>query len=118
MILEIRTYRLVPGTRPEFLRLMREESGPLLAAAGIRVVDAGAPLVDEGDWEEAFLIRAFGSLADRDRLEESFYGGDAWRGPGEDGPSLRDRVMACIESYHTVVLDVPESVVDGLTPPS
>lgn len=47
MILEIRTYRLKPGTGDEFVRVMREESVPLLEKAGIRVVDCGASLVSE-----------------------------------------------------------------------
>lgn len=99
MILEIRTYRLRPGTSLEFARLMREEAGPLLSAAGIRVVDSGLSLVAEDGHEEAYLIRAFGSLEERDRQEDAFYGGDAWR----KGP--REGVLACIESYHTIVLD-------------
>lgn len=44
MILEIRTYRLHPGTRAEFLRAMTEEAIPLLRKAGIDVVAAGPSL--------------------------------------------------------------------------
>ena len=62
MILEIRTYRLEPGTGDEFVRVMREESVPLLEESGIRVVDCGASLVAEDGHEEAYLIRAFASL--------------------------------------------------------
>ncbi|HEY9484011.1 MAG TPA: NIPSNAP family protein [Micromonosporaceae bacterium] len=109
MILEIRTYRCSPGRRGEFLNVMRHRSIPLLATYGIQVVDFGPPLVDEQPWEEAYLMRAFASLAERDRQEETFYGGDDWRG------GLRESVMSCIESYHTVVLDVADEVVAALT---
>lgn len=99
MIVEIRTYRLKPGTGLEFARLMSEEARPLLAAAGIRVVDSGLSLVAEDGHEEGYLIRAFASTAERDELEDAFYGGEAWlKGP-------REAVLACIESYHTIVLD-------------
>ena len=108
MILEIRTYRLRPGTSDEFVRVMREEAAPLLARFGIRVVAAGASLVREDGHEEAYLIRAFPSLAVRDRQEAAFYGSAAWR----DGP--REAVLSRIESYHTVVLETAEQSVEVL----
>lgn len=99
MIVEIRTYRLRPGTGAEFARLMREDARPLLDDAGIRVLDSGLSLVAEDGHEEAYLIRVFASLDERDRLEGAFYGGEVWlKGP-------RDAVLACIESYHTIVLE-------------
>ena len=59
VMLEIRTYRCMPGRRDDFLNVMRHRSIPLLATYGIRVVDFGPPLVDEEPWEEAYLMRAF-----------------------------------------------------------
>ena len=108
MILEIRTYRLKPGTTEEFVRVMREEAAPLLGRSGIRVVTAGASLVREDGHEEAYLIRAFPSLAVRDEQEAAFYASDAWRA----GP--RDAVLSRIESYHTVVLETSEAAGDVL----
>ena len=111
MILEIRTFRLKPGRRGDFLDLTRLRSAPLLATYGIDVVDVGAPLVDEEPWEEAYVMRAFASLAERERLEAAFYGGDDWR------LDLREPVMSCVESYHTVVIEVADDVVGALTRP-
>jgi hypothetical protein len=108
MIVEIRTYRLHPGTGEEFVRLMREEAMPLLAAAGIRVLDAGLSLVADDGHQDAYLIRTFDSIEDREAREEAFYGSDAWR----QGP--REAILSKIVSYHTVVIDVP----DGLLPES
>ncbi|MBE1461762.1 NIPSNAP family protein [Kibdelosporangium phytohabitans] len=98
MILEIRTYRLKPGTTGDFVATMRDEVAPLLAEAGIRVVDSGASLVREDGHEEAYLIRAFDSVEQRDELESAFYGSDIWR----QGP--REAIVSRIESYHTIVL--------------
>jgi len=109
MILEIRTYRLLPGTRDEFVRVMREEASPLLAKHGLTVVDSGPSLADEDGHEEAYLIRAFPSLAARDELEEEFYGSDEWL----QGP--REAVVSRIESYHTIVIEVPEAAVRALS---
>lgn len=111
MILEIRTFRLKPGRRGDFLDLTRLRSAPLLATYGIDVVDVGPPLVDEEPWEEAYVMRAFASLAERERLEAAFYGGDDWR------LDLRESVMSCVESYHTVVIEVADEVVGALTRP-
>ena len=99
MIIEIRTYRLKPGTRDEFVRVMREESAPLLEAAGIRVVALGASLVDEDGDETAYLIRGFDSLEQHAAQEEAFYASEAWR----SGP--REAIVSRIESYHTVVVE-------------
>ncbi|RZU73600.1 NIPSNAP protein [Micromonospora kangleipakensis] len=107
MILEIRTYRLKPGTGGEFVRVMREESVPLLEESGIWVVDCGASLVAEDD-EEAYLIRAFASLEAHREQEERFYGSDAWRlGP-------REAIVSRIDSYHTIVLETSEQIVQAL----
>lgn len=109
MILEIRTHRLKPGTGDEFVRVMREESVPLLEKTGIRVVDCGASLVAEEGHEEAYLIRAFASLEEHRSQEEDFYGSDAWR----HGP--REAIVSRIESSHTIVLDVPDEVADAFS---
>ena len=108
MILEIRTYRLKPGTGDEFVRVMREEAAPLLAEFGIEVVDCGPSLVAEDGNEEAHLIRAFASLGARDEQEERFYGSEAWH----TGP--REAILSRIECYHTIVLDVPDHAVAAL----
>lgn len=108
MILEIRTYRLKPGTRDEFVRVMREESKPLLEKHGITVVDCGASLVDEDSHEEAYLIRAFPSLATHQRQEEAFYSSADWR----TGP--REAIVSRIQSYHTIVIETSPEAIQSL----
>ncbi|MGK4592217.1 NIPSNAP family protein [Amycolatopsis sp. w19] len=108
MILEVRTYRLKPGTSGEFLRVMRDESVPLLERAGLRVVDFGRSLVAEDGNEEAYLIRAFGSLEEHERQEREFYGSEAWL----TGP--REAIVSRIESYHTIVMETSEEAVKAL----
>ncbi|MFD8782028.1 NIPSNAP family protein [Kitasatospora sp. NPDC059599] len=107
MILELRTYRLKPGTRADFVRVMAEEAVPLLEAAGIRVVDHGASLVDEDGHEEAYLIRAFDSVEQHRSQEDAFYGSDIWR----QGP--REAIVSRIESLHSIVIEVAEGAVEA-----
>jgi hypothetical protein len=106
-ILEIRTYRLKPGTRDEFVRLMQHESAPLLAAAGVRVLDCGPSLVDEDGFEQAYLIRVYDSIEKRAQQEEDFYRSASWR----DGP--REAIVSRIDSYHTIVIEVPDTAIEG-----
>jgi len=108
LIVEIRTYRLKPGTSGDFVRTMREQCVPLLERLGLRVVSCGASLVAEDGHDEAFLMRAFESLDARREQEESFYGSDAWR----NGP--REAIVSRIDSYHTIVLEVSEETVQAL----
>ena len=106
MIVEIRTYRVVPGELDDFVAAMNGVR-PMLASYGIDVVAAG-PSMTADDGEHAYLIRAFPSLEERERLEETFYGSADWR----DGP--RASIMDRLQSYHTVVLDLPRAAVEGL----
>lgn len=106
MILEIRTYKILPGRLDEFVGAMDSARG-LLDRYRIDVVATGRSLVpDEGD--HAYLIRAFHDLEERDRLEAAFYGSDDWC----DGP--REAVLGPIDSYHTVVIEADAATVDAL----
>jgi hypothetical protein len=103
-IVEIRSYNLKPGTRDRFHQLA-VEAGRLLARANIDVLAHGPSPHDSTTY---FLIRAFDGLEDRQRREDEFYGGAAWR----EGP--RDQVLALIESYTTIVLDLDAATVESL----
>ena len=117
VVLEIRTYRLAPGTVDEFLALMREQALPLLLEVGIDVVALGPSLDDDGEPQvDSYLMRTFASIEERAAAEEAFYGSERWI----DGP--REAILSRIESFHTIVLEVPAAVVEGLrdefaTPP-
>lgn len=106
MILEIRTYRVRPGHLPGLVDLMRS-TRPLLESYGIDVVTLGPSLVSE-EGDHAVLVRAFADIAERDRLETAFYGGDEWR----NGP--RAAFLGLISAYHTVVLEVDPDAVEAL----
>ncbi len=108
MILAIRTFRLRPGTREEFLRLTRDMSLPMLEEHGIRVVDWGPSLIDQDAAEEAYVMRAFPSLEAHRQQDEAFYGSAEWR----NGP--REEILSLVESYHTIVIEATAEAVDAL----
>jgi len=94
-VLDIRTYKLVPGARDDFDRLFREGALPMLQHFGIEVIAYG-PSVDGDDYY--CLMRAFASTSRREELLDAFYGGEEWQ------QNYREAVMALIEGYHTVVI--------------
>ena len=102
---EIRSYNLKPGTRDEFNRLFLEEAMPLLQRWKVDVVAYGPSLHDENSY---YLMRRFDSLARRDESENDFYGSDEWR----QGP--REAIIALIENYTEIVLELDDATVDGL----
>lgn len=104
-IVEIRTYRLLPGTRDEDDRLFRETALPLLERFGIEVVGAGPSI---GDPDGYVLVRAFDDLADREAREDRFYASPDWR----EGP--REAVIEKIDVDVDAVLELPEAAIDAL----
>jgi len=107
-LVEIRSYRLKPGTAGEFDRLVREVSVPVLRRGGIDVVACGPSLRDEDAY---YLMRAYASLDDLELSEAAFYGSDA----GRLGP--REAVLACIDTYTSIVIEVDGGTVEGLREP-
>jgi hypothetical protein len=104
-ILEIRSYRLLPGTRDEYHRLFLEEAWPILQARGIDVVAFGPSIDDPNGY---FLMRSYADLAERERLEEAFYASPEWR----EGP--REAVVSRIDVYTDVVVEVDDATIEGL----
>lgn len=102
---DLRTYDLKPGTRDEFHRLMSEHSLPMLHRWNHDVVAHGPSVADETTY---YLIRSYTSLADRDQSQDAFYGSDEWR----KGP--REAILALIEHYTTLVLEMEDGAVDAL----
>jgi hypothetical protein len=103
--IEVRSYNLKPGTRQAFHDLFVREALPMLGRWKVDVVSAGASPQDDVSY---FLIRAYDSVADRDRSQDAFYGSDEWR----QGP--REPILALIESYTSVMLEVDEATIQDL----
>ena len=103
--IEIRSYALKPGTRDEFHRLFLAEALPMLQRWEVDVVAHGPSLHDSYSY---FLMRRYDSLAQHEESENAFYGSDEWR----QGP--REAILALIENYTEVVLEVDEATLQGL----
>lgn len=94
LLLEIRLFKVKPGSREEFDRISREGTIPLMRRLGITVLAHGPSLNNENGY---FLLRAFSSEQERVERSQSVYATDEWLAE-YDGP-----VTAMIEDYDTSV---------------
>jgi ketosteroid isomerase-like protein len=104
-VIEIRSYNLKPGARDQFHALFVNEALPMLKRWKVDVVGYGPSLHDRDSY---YLIRAFPGVAERQKSEDAFYGSDEWR----SGP--RERVLAAIDTFTTVVITVDAVTLKGL----
>jgi hypothetical protein len=94
-VLDLRTYKLAPGGRDTFDRILRERALPMLSRHGIDVVGYGPSITDDDHY---YLARAFPSASSREQRLGAFYGSDEWK------QSYEDTVTGLIDTYHTVVI--------------
>ena len=104
-VVEIRSYNLKAGTRERFHQLFEREALPMLRRWKVDVVAYGPSLHDSDSY---YLMRAFSNIEERQRSEDAFYESDEWR----QGP--REAILACIESYATVVVQLDSAALQGL----
>jgi hypothetical protein len=103
--IEIHSLILKTNTRAQFHRLYIEDALPLLKRWNFDVVAHGQSLHDENSY---YVIRRFDSLAQREEMEDAYYSSDDWR----QGP--REAILALMESYTDIVLELDEVTVQGL----
>jgi hypothetical protein len=102
MIIEMRTYRLKPGMRAQFLEILRCKAIPKQVELGMKIL---GPFVSVEEPDTCFFMRSFPDLASRDRLKALFYEGELWK------RELEHVVMPMIDKYEVVVVDDPENLV-------
>jgi hypothetical protein len=104
-VVEIRSYNLKPGTRDRFHSLFVSQALPMLKRWNVDVVSYGPSPHDANSY---FLMREYPSLEERRKSEDAFYGSEEWtKGP-------REAILACIESYATIVIPVDAATLHGL----
>ena len=104
-LVEIRAYRLKPGTRDAFHEAVTTAALPMVRAYGMDVVTHGPVANDENGY---FLVRSFASLAQLTAQEDEFYGSAPWR----EGP--REALVSRIETYVDTLLWLGAAAIDDL----
>lgn len=108
-VIEIRSYRLVPGSRDRFHGLISQQSLPLMLEWGMDVVGFGPSLHGADSY---FLIRAFKDLMQLEHDQADFYASPAWR----EGP--REAIVSLIASDSNVVMAMSQERIEALRDPS
>lgn len=102
MIVEMRTYKLKPGTRAKILEVFHKSLFPECKRIGMK---AAGPFASVEDETTVFWMRGFPDEAARSKMSSEFYGGTAWKS------ELADAFMPNMESYTVVAVEMPEDAV-------
>jgi hypothetical protein len=102
MIVEMRTYKLKPGKRDEFLAIFRTKSVPAHAEIGMKIL---GPWLSIDDPDTFFFMRGFPDLESREPMKAKFYEGALWK------QELEQVLMPMIERYDVVLVDDPENLI-------
>jgi NIPSNAP protein len=102
MIVEMRTYKIKPGKREEFLTVFRTKSIPAHDAIGMKIL---GPFPSIEDPDVFFFMRGFPDLASREPMKAKFYEGDLWK------TELEHILMPMLEKYEVVLVDDAEGLI-------
>ena len=102
MIIEMRTYRLKPGKRPEFLEIFHTQSVPAHREIGMTIA---GPFLSVEDPDTFFFMRGFPDLESREPMKAQFYEGELWK------RELESVLMPMIDRYDVVVVEGPSEMV-------
>ena len=101
MVIEMRTYRLKPGKRPEFLEIFRTRSVPAHREIGMTIA---GPFLSVEDPDTCFFMRGFPDLESREPMKAQFYEGELWN------RELESVLMPMIDRYDVVVVEGPPEI--------
>jgi hypothetical protein len=96
MIVEVRTYRIAPGKRDDFIKFFEQHSAPALQSYGMKVV---GPLIDLENPNRFIFLRGFPSIEDLHRMKDEFYRSRLWK------EELEHIAMPVLESYDVTLCE-------------
>jgi hypothetical protein len=96
VIIEVRSYRIKPGRRAEFIDFFEARAVPALRSHGMNVI---GPLLDVENPNKFVFLRSFPSLEERERMKDAFYEGPLWKN------ELEAIAMPMIESYDVILCE-------------
>jgi hypothetical protein len=102
MIVEMRTYKTVPGRRAQFLEIFRSRSVPAHSDIGMKIL---GPFLSLEDPDTFFFMRGFPDLLSREPMKARFYEGELWK------RELEPVLMPMLEKYEVVLVDDPDNCI-------
>jgi hypothetical protein len=105
MIVEVRSYRIKPGKRAEFIDLFEKRAIPAQRSYGMKIM---GPLLDVENPNKFVFLRSFPSLEAREQMKNDFYGGELWKN------ELEAIAMPMLDSYDVILCETSDGYVcDG-----
>jgi heme-degrading monooxygenase HmoA len=105
MIVEVRSYRIKPGRREEFIQFFETRAVPAQRSHGMKIL---GPLLDVENPNKFVFLRSFPSLEERERMRDAFYEGELWKN------ELEAIAMPMIDSYDVILCETSSGYVfDG-----
>jgi hypothetical protein len=101
MIIEMRSYKIEPGRRGEFLKIFESKARPEHERIGMRIL---GPFLSVEDEETFFWMRAFPNPEARERMREQFYEGKLWK------EKLEGKLMPILKKHAVVVVEAKEGL--------
>jgi NIPSNAP len=102
MVIEMRTYKLKPGKRAEFLEIFRSKTMPEHAKIGMKIL---GPFPSIEDLDTFFFMRGFPDLQSREPMKAKFYQGELWK------RELENVLLPMLDRYDVVLVDDPENLI-------
>ena len=109
MIVEVRSYRIKPGRREEFIGLFETRAIPAQREYGMRIT---GPFLDVENPNKFVFLRSFPSLEERERMKDAFYSGEIWKN------ELEGLAMPLLESYDVILCEASSGCVFDITHPT
>jgi NIPSNAP len=101
MIIEMRTYKIKPGQRAEFLKTFESKVRPEHEKIGMKLL---GPFLSIEDADTFFWMRAFPDIESRERMRDEFYEGKLFK---ED---LEKNHVPMLEKYDVVVVETEDGL--------
>ena len=101
MIIEMRTYKIKPAKRAEFLKIFESKSVPEHQKIGMKIL---GPFLSIEDDDTFFWMRAFPDRKSRDAVRDQFYEGKLFK---ED---LEKNHVPMLEKYDVVVVEAKDGL--------
>src|SRR6266699_4371144 len=95
MIIEMRTYKIRPGKRTEFLEVLESKSVPEHQKIGMKIL---GPFLSIEDADTFFWMRAFPDLKSREKMRDQFYEGKLFK---ED---LEQNLVPILDKYDVIIV--------------
>jgi len=101
MIIEMRTYKIAPGKRPEFIKILETKAFPAHQRIGMKIL---GPFLSVEDEDTFFWMRAFPNQQSRESMRDEFYEGKLWK------EELEQKLMPILDKYDVVVVEAENAL--------